>query len=549
MRNKLALGLILASLATIYAADQLVLLTPRSVQLVVGQTMVITTNYQGLTHFSSNNPAVASVDDYGKVTAVSAGLTSIRAQYKQWKLNTNVTVVASSTAALTITCPANVSVTTTGTSSVVTWADATTSAPATITYSPAKGSTFPIGTQVVTATATASGQTVKCSFNVTVSQITNTSKGPSASITCPGGAIGVATGADLQAAVTAAAAGSSFCLAAGVHPVASSVTPKTGDTFTCAFGGILDGTGWVTADSTQAAFRAHNQDIDNVTISNCVIRNMPQRGIHAYYQNSDGWTITHNEVTTAKTGIQIGNTSTVTFNWIHHNSVGGYLAYRANGALFDNNDISYNGGEQKLVGANGGVFSNNWVHNNLGDGIWFDTDNINSQIFSNTVEDNTRHNIHYEISGNGLIHDNNVRRAGDTGVFVSTSKDVDVYSNTLQDNFRGVQLYLNCSAVGGGTISWDLANDDVYDNSVRVGTRSGSWANALGWKNECVTTPPAGFNLSLYTNGSKSLNFTHNSYIVPNLTTRWWYWGLGQSKTWAEWQALGRDTTGSAVLP
>ena len=47
---------------------------------------------------------------------------------------------------------------------------------------------------------------------------------------------------------------------------------------------------------TQAAFRAHNQDIDYVTIRNLVIRNMPQRGIHAYHWMSDHWTIEYNEI-------------------------------------------------------------------------------------------------------------------------------------------------------------------------------------------------------------------------------------------------------------
>ena len=37
----------------------------------------------------------------------------------------------------------------------------------------------------------------------------------------------------------------------------------------------------------QAAFRAHNEDIDYVTIRNLVIRKMPQRAIHAFYWMSD----------------------------------------------------------------------------------------------------------------------------------------------------------------------------------------------------------------------------------------------------------------------
>ena len=87
-----------------------------------------------------------------------------------------------------------------------------------------------------------------------------------------------------------------------MHSLTSSITPKRGDTFVGEYGAILDGTGWTTSDDTQAAFRAHNQDIDYVTIRNLVIRNMPQRGIHTYYWMSDHWTIEYNEIAYNKMG-------------------------------------------------------------------------------------------------------------------------------------------------------------------------------------------------------------------------------------------------------
>src|SRR5262245_56924072 len=110
---------------------------------------------------------------------------------------------------------------------------------------------------------------------------------PQTSISCPVGAVDLPPGTDIQRAVDASPTGTTFCLKAGVHAITSAITPKTGNTFVGEYGAILDGSRWTTADLTQAAFRAHNQDIDDVTIRNLVIQHMPQRGIHAFPWMSD----------------------------------------------------------------------------------------------------------------------------------------------------------------------------------------------------------------------------------------------------------------------
>src|SRR5262245_58164720 len=120
--------------------------------------------------------------------------------------------------------------------------------------------------------------------------------GPQASITCPAGAVDIwPAGLPIQTMVNSNPAGTRFCLHTGVYQLTASVRPLTGDKFFGEYGAILDGTGWSTADGTQAAFRAHNEDIDSVEIRNLVIRNMPQHGIQAFYFMSDHWTIEYNE--------------------------------------------------------------------------------------------------------------------------------------------------------------------------------------------------------------------------------------------------------------
>ena len=373
-----------------------------------------------------------------------------------------------------------------------------------------------------------------------VTVVTSTSVGPQAGITCPAGAVDVWPGTDIQSVVGLHPGATTFCLHAGTHMLTSSITPKTGNTFVGEYGAILDGTNWTqtTSDPNQGAFRAHNQDIDDVTIRNLVIRNMPKRGIYAHSAACDRWKIEYNEIAHTLTGVAAPNSSIVKNNYIHHNSAGGYSAYRSTNTVFESNDISYNG-SQKVLGATNITFRNNFVHHNGSDGIWYDADCSDGLIEGNVVEDNPREGIFYEISSRGIIRNNTIRRNGYSGIYVSTSKDVEIYNNTLEDNFRGIQYFLNCTAVGGGSIRYDLANNSAHDNVVKVGTRSGSLANGLSYVSSCTS-----IQVSDYINGSKNLKFLNNGYFVPSLTPRYLFWGFGTLVTWNQWQTIGNDLTG-----
>jgi len=301
---------------------------------------------------------------------------------------------------------------------------------------------------------------------------------------------------------------------------------------------------------TQAAFRSHNQDIDDVTIRNLVIQHMPQRGIHAYPFMSDRWIVEYTEISGGQVGIQVGNQSVVRHSWIHHNvgnpfspvpsdRGGGYNLYQATEVLFENNVISYNGPEQKVSLSTNVTFRDNVVHHNRFDGIWYDGDNIGSVIEGNSVEDNPGSGIFYEISGRGVIRNNVVRRS-EHGVFISTSRDVEIYNNTLEDNFRGIQYFVTCSAVGGGAIGWDLVNDIAHGNIVKVSAVTGSYASGLSYTPDCVPRQ-----IAAYVNGSKRLQFADNRYAVPSIIGNYWLWGAGSLRPFSDWQVLGLDRQGS----
>jgi len=374
--------------------------------------------------------------------------------------------------------------------------------------------------------------------------------GPQRSITCPGGAVDLAPGMDIQRAVDAYPGGTAFCLRAGVHAITRAITPKTGDIFVGEYGAILDGTRWTTGDLTQAAFRAHNQDIDDVTIRNLVIQHMPQRGIHAFPFMSDRWIVEYTEISGGHLGIQVGNKSVVRHSWIHHNvgnpfspvpseRGGGYSLYQATDVLFELNEISNNGPEQKVSLSTNVTFRDNFVHHNRWDGIWYDGDNLGSLVEGNRIEDQPGSGIFYEISGRGVIRNNVVRRSGEHGVFISTSKDVEIYNNRIDDNFRGIQYFVDCASVGGGAIGWDLANDIARDNLVSVSAATGSLASGLSLTSNCA---PA--QVAAYVNGSKRLQFADNRYSVPSAIGNYWLWGLSL-KPFSDWQVLGLDRQGS----
>jgi parallel beta-helix repeat protein len=372
--------------------------------------------------------------------------------------------------------------------------------------------------------------------------------GPQATVTCPTGGVNIVPGQSIQPLVDMHSGGTTFCLRAGVHRLTSSIRPKTGNTFVGEYGAILDGTGWSTGDGTQAAFRAQNEDIDYVTIRNLVIRNMPQYGISAFYDFSDHWTIENNEIHHCKYGIEFAPSFSIRYNSIHHNvgnpsdpkpalRGGGYAASHASDTLFESNEIAYNGPEQKVAGNSSNVvWRNNFVHHNVSDGIWFDTDaNANALIESNRVEDNGRDGISFEASIGATIRSNTLRRNSGAAVLISMSQNAQIYNNSLEANFGGIAYFLDCAAL---SLVDDVKNNAAHDNMVVVGTQSSTYAS--GFRSTSCTSGQ----LTPYLNGSKNLTFSHNTYRVPaRASTRYFLWDGW--KYWNEWQALGHDVAAS----
>jgi parallel beta-helix repeat protein len=343
--------------------------------------------------------------------------------------------------------------------------------------------------------------------------------------------------------VNANPGGTAFCLAAGVHPVPSPITPKTGDSFTGQYGAVLDGTGtsFLTNNTYEGLINAHNQNIDNVTVRNLVIRDSDKRGIHAYKDYSDGWVIENNEFVNNRIGISHGNGFQIRRNLVHDNWQYGITCYRCRGSLIENNDFSSNaarasefpgdaGASKWMAAPNTIVRDNDW-HDNYGSGIWFDFDNAGILIEGNRVTSNRGSGIFYEMSGQGTIRNNVVTRNTREDIYLSEASGVEVYGNSVVTLRKGISLFIDFSR------GYPLQNNSIHDNTVTVLPVAGTWAVGMTCLNLTSTDC---FNYHM----SHNNHFETTVYDVPDPAAAYWF--VGNNRVFPGWQALGFDVQGSA---
>jgi parallel beta-helix repeat protein len=306
--------------------------------------------------------------------------------------------------------------------------------------------------------------------------------GPRA-ITCPAGAVDILPGDNVAAAATANAAGTTFCLKPGTY-LNQSVQPKAGQTFLGELGAILNGN-----DSTAHAFSG---SASGVTIENLVIENyttIAQFGA----VNGEGadWRVVHNDVrNNAGVGVFVdGNRATIQNNFIHQNhQLGISLTFSADSVVEDN-EISYNNwlGEYEWGWEAGGtkfwtttnlIVRGNESHDNLGPGLWSDTDNIDILYENNVVHENRdAPGIFHEIGYDAIIRNNHIWDNGwpDTmpsnpywqrgAIQIAGSSNVEVHGNLIEDSAKGIIGIDQCRGTGLYG-PWALLNVSAHDNTI-----------------------------------------------------------------------------------
>jgi Right handed beta helix region len=344
--------------------------------------------------------------------------------------------------------------------------------------------------------------------------------------------------------------GTTFCFKSKTYFLRRPIVPKSRDVFVGLHGAILDGRRWHTSADV-GAFTGTAHSISYVTIRNLVIRKMPQLGIATAYAANSHWTINHNEISGARIGLSFPDYSTVTANFIHHNRQYGFTGYRATGSVFQKNEVSQNdtcncspsgeGGATKLPGTTNVSIIGNYIHDNGGNGIWFDTNNTGVLIQGNTVSVNMKYGKAISMeqnNGTAVIRNNKltVGSGGEVAILLNNSSNVVVHGNTVRmastSGGGAIHLFFDASRTG-----YDTAENHVTNNTVSL---RGSAKVTAGITCANVT------DCSPYWNSKGNL-FQGNTYRAPSRTGR--NWALSSPVDWASWQAIGFDTTGGIIVP
>lgn len=377
-------------------------------------------------------------------------------------------------------------------------------------------------------------------------------RGPNVNITCPLGAVSIPAGSSIQNAINANPTGTVFCLGTGMHSISAAILPKSGNQFYGQYGAILDGAGWAfTGDLQTGAFKAHNSSIIDVIIKNLVIQHMPMRAIHAF-NGPDNWLVEYCNLNYNRQGFRIAANSQVKHCNIFYNKGddtnpdtnyhgGAYQSYQSVNCLVDDNEMAFNGPTQKFFESTDITFTNNYIHDS-DHAIWHD--GCDGGVCRGNTISNCRVGLEFEISRSGILDSNIIQNCSQAAVFISCSYTVDTYGNNITNCLHGIQYFLDCSRINepGHLFLPDLHDCSSHDNVITMNS-SGTLASALSLLGStCNPTQ-----IALYTGGSKNLTFQSNRYFVPSLSSSIWQWGTA-NKNWTQWQALGRDTTGSLNL-
>lgn len=334
----------------------------------------------------------------------------------------------------------------------------------------------PYPTPVPTGTNTPGGTTLTAYSACLTPGCANTGPrvavGPQPTITCAPSSVNFTSGqssATIQTSINGHAPGTSYCFGAGTY-TQPNLTPQSGDTYIGVNGAIFNG-----ANTAPMAFSDDGSGgaVTNVTIKNITFENYNTAlglGVvdcsRTGTPGSTGWKIFNNQIEmSAAYGIRIGSAWNVVGNSIHGNNQGGWGAFGVNATITDNelynNDpgdiIDFNvsgAGGGKAYITSGTIVSYNYSHDNIGPGIWYDTDNTGSVISFNDSENNSRNGIMYEISWDGVIQNNYLAGNGSSNA---------TYGCSSSDEFCGA-IFLGDSGAQTGNVI-DISNNTIITSA------------------------------------------------------------------------------------
>jgi len=390
---------------------------------------------------------------------------------------------------------------------------------------------------------------------------------------CTGRALTPAS--NVQAAISAAPPGSTFCFGPGIYRV-SALIPKSGD--------VLDGGRQAAIlDGGSSASYAVYGNSSSPGPSDVTIRGFVIRDYHSQLQygaiddvNGPGWVIQGNHIThNAAVGVETGDEVKVLDNLIDWNGQEGFGA-AGYGGLYEGNEIAYNNfklavdpgweaGGGKAWATDDLTFESNYVHDNGGTGLWADTNNINTVFDHNIVSNNRGPGIYDEISYNATITNNIVTGNGmpsapgsdkgqgwawEAGIQVrasgglSPSSPLIIAHNTVIDNFNGITLLQSPSP------------NACYDKPIHEGLYGPCRVQNVIVEDNYITMSQGmtgevqdGTNNSMFMSWNN--HWLNNHYCVVSAVhpadgyAYGWFGWMNHYRSWSAWQAYGLDKSGT----
>ena len=337
-----------------------------------------------------------------------------------------------------------------------------------------------------------------------------------------------------------------------------------------------------------------------------------------------GWRIDHVTVqNSASAGVMLSSESTLAYSCLKDNGEYGFIA-AGSGITVDHNEIAGNNtdnwearqpgcgcsGGAKFWDVNGATITSNYVHDNLGPGLWADTDNRGFDVERNYFADNQGEAFIYEISYNLRLANNTFVRnalvAGprlgdfpDPAVYISESgadsrvpgpygDTLAITGNTFIDNWSGVVLWEAAERYCGSAANTSAGYCTLVDPSMATVSNCSNlrlittepYHNDCRWKTQnvlvsrnyfifdpasigpdCTPAKYCGFNgifsqwgvWSAYygTVIEKNIIFDQNNHFVSNIYDGPWQFVVqqqGNAVSWATWRGKQyHQDTGSTM--
>jgi hypothetical protein len=306
---------------------------------------------------------------------------------------------------------------------------------------------------------------------------------------------------------------------------------------------------------TSVSRSAFSGPASNVTINGFIVEKYAvpaQFGAIGDQYPGSNWVITNCEVRwNHGAGINLGNGSQATLNYVHHNGQKG-IGGGGNNMLVQGNKVSFNNwagfdpnweaGGMKFAQTTNLTVRGNTIHDNVGPGAWSDVDSYNTLYESNVIMNNAGGpGIQYEISYSGTIRYNTVCYNAiaqpswlwGSQILIQNSQNTVVYGNTVETPATGGNgIGIIQQDRGAGTYGPRLAiNNSVHNNIITY--RGGVSSSGLVADYNQTQVIQTGGNL-----------FDYNAYHLAD--PNWYHWNWGNGMTFALMQQAGQEVHGTA---